>query len=133
MPADRSSLTPLHDGFVPGRWPIDAYGAGGFRFADMSHRGSILALPSGIHAWDARTPSDLTPAAFAPALREAEAMELLLVGVGADLVLLPEEVMWGLREKGLRVEVMQTGAAARTYTILLGENRRVGAALLAVA
>ena len=37
-------------GFVPGRAPIDAYGNGGFRFADMSHRGSILALPSGIKA-----------------------------------------------------------------------------------
>ncbi|WP_029031310.1 Mth938-like domain-containing protein [Salinarimonas rosea] len=132
MPADDPRGGRLHDGFVPGRWTIDAYGAGGFRFADMSHRGSILALPSGIHAWDAATPGDLTLAAFAPALREAEAMELLLVGVGADLVLLPEEVMWGLREKGLRVEVMQTGAAARTFTILLGENRRVGAALLAV-
>ena len=35
----------------PGRAPIEAYGNGGFRFADMSHRGSILALPSGIEAW----------------------------------------------------------------------------------
>ncbi|MDP1051249.1 Mth938-like domain-containing protein, partial [Klebsiella quasipneumoniae] len=36
----------------PGRAPIDAYGNGGFRFADMSHRGSILCMPSGIHGWD---------------------------------------------------------------------------------
>jgi uncharacterized protein len=127
MPAEK----PLYDGFVPGRHPIDAYGAGGFRFADMSHKGSILALPSGVHAWDAKTPADLTLDAFAPVLREADAFDLLLVGVGADLVPLDEPVLWGLRDAGIRVDVMQTGAAARTYTILLGENRRVAAALLA--
>ncbi|GGK43388.1 Mth938-like domain-containing protein [Salinarimonas ramus] len=132
MAADRPKGT-LYDGFVPGRYAIDAYGGGGFRFADMSHRGSILALPSGIHAWDARTPQDLTLGAFAPVLAEAEGIELLLVGVGRDLVLLEEDVLWGLRERGMRIETMQTGAAARTYTILLGENRRVAAALLAVA
>ena len=123
---------PLYDGFVPGRWAIDAYGKGGFRFADMSHRGSILALPSGIHAWDATQPGDLTAEAFAPVLAEAEGIELLLVGTGVDLVPLDEGVLWRLRETGLRVETMQTGAAARTYTILLGESRRVAAALLAV-
>jgi preprotein translocase subunit SecF len=47
-------LKVLHEGFVPGRFAIDAYGRGGFRFADMSHRGSILALPSGVHAWNRR-------------------------------------------------------------------------------
>ena len=34
------------DGFVPGRHLIDAFGDGGFRFAEMSHRGSILATPA---------------------------------------------------------------------------------------
>ena len=52
----------------PGRAPIDAYGNGGFRFAEMSHRGSILCLPSGIYAWSPTHPGELTPAAFAPAL-----------------------------------------------------------------
>uniref|UniRef100_UPI0019535063 hypothetical protein n=1 Tax=Stenotrophomonas maltophilia TaxID=40324 RepID=UPI0019535063 len=41
----------IRDAHFPGRAPIDAYGNGGFRFADMSHRGSILCLPSGIHGW----------------------------------------------------------------------------------
>ncbi|MFN3687417.1 Mth938-like domain-containing protein [Salinarimonas sp.] len=122
----------LYDGFVPGRHAIDAYGNGGFRFADMSHKGSILALPSGIKALDAREPADLTREALAPALAEADAIELLLVGTGRDLARLDEAVLWALREAGLRVETMQTGAAARTYTILLGEGRRVAAALLAV-
>lgn len=118
------------DGFVPGRHAIDAYGAGGFRFAEMSHRGSILALPSGVRAWDAAAPADLTPEAFDAVLAE-DGLDLLLVGVGAALVILPEATRWRLREARIAVEAMTTGAAARTYNTLLAENRRVGAALLA--
>jgi uncharacterized protein len=123
----------LHDGFLPGRFPIDAYGNGGFRFGGMSHRGSILVLPSGIKAWDAVAPADITLSSLEPVLAEAERIELLLVGVGRDLVRLPEGVIARLRQSGLRIETMQTGAAARTLNVLLGEDRRVAAALLAVA
>jgi uncharacterized protein len=123
----------LHDGFLPGRFPIDAYGNGGFRFGGMSHRGSILVLPSGIKAWDAVAPGDVTLASLQPVLDEAAQVELLLVGIGHDLVRLPAGVVERLRGAGLRIEVMQTGAAARTLNVLLGENRRVAAALLAVA
>ncbi|HEX2724320.1 MAG TPA: MTH938/NDUFAF3 family protein, partial [Beijerinckiaceae bacterium] len=107
-----------YDGFVPGRYPIDAYGAGGFRFADMSHRGSILALPSGIKAWAPTSGRALTAEDFAPALDESGAIELLLVGTGSDVVPLLEQVRWYLRDAGIRHDVMQTGAAARTYNIL---------------
>ncbi|MEA3040799.1 MAG: hypothetical protein QOC65_288 [Sphingomonadales bacterium] len=123
----------LYEGFVPGRHLIDAYGAGGFRFAEMSHRGSILALPSGIYAWDASAAVGLTPEDFASVLAESEAIELLLIGTGRDIAAVGEPIRARLREAGLRVDVMQTGAAARTYNILLAENRRVAAALIAVA
>ena len=122
----------LHDGFLPGRYQIDAYGNGGFRFADMSHRGSILALPSGIKAWAVAGMADLTLESLAPLVAEAEAVDLVLVGTGPDIVPLPEAVRRNLREVGIGVEVMQTGAAARTYNILLAENRKVAAALIAV-
>jgi uncharacterized protein len=123
----------VYEGFVPGRHLIDAYGAGGFRFADMSHRGSILALPSGIKAWDPAGAAGLTPEDFASVLAESEAIELLLIGTGLDIAYVGEPVRARLREAGMRVDVMQTGAAARTYNILLAENRRVAAALIAVA
>jgi uncharacterized protein len=123
----------IYEGFVPGRHPIDAYGAGGFRFADMSHRGSILALPSGIIAWTPTSAAALTPGDLVPVLVEAEGIELLLIGTGLDIAPVSEAVRAPLREAGLRVDVMQTGAAARTYNILVAENRRVAAALIAVA
>jgi len=118
--------------FFPGRAPIDAYGNGGFRFADMSHRGSLLLLPSGIYAWDVVSLGDLSEASFAPAIAEAAAIEFLLLGTGRTMQLMPPMLGPALRAKGLRVDAMDTGAAARTYNIVLAENRRVAAALIAV-
>ncbi len=120
-------------GFLPGQHAIDGYGAGGFRFGDMSHRGSILALPSGIYAWDAAAPDDLTVAAFARILEAARAgtVEHVLIGTGERMLPLLD-LRADLRRAGLRAEPMATAAAARTYSILLGEKRRVAAALLAV-
>jgi uncharacterized protein len=119
-------------GHLPGTHTIDGYGAGGFQFGGMSHRGSILALPSGIYAWEALTPQDLTIAAFTRVLTETHGtVEHLLIGTGTHMLplfALQDE----LRTAGLRSETMATGAAARTYSILLGEGRRVAAALLAV-
>ena len=119
-------------GFVPGAHPIDAYGAGGFSFAGMSHRGSILALPSGVRAWDVADPSQIDAASLAPVFDELEgAIEHLLVGTGANFVPLTPVLRKALRARGIVGEPMATGAAARTYNILLGEKRRVAAALIA--
>ena len=122
----------IYGGFVPGRHPIDAYGAGGFRFADMSHRGSILALPSGIKAWAPTEARGLVPEDFAPVFAEGGAIELLLLGTGLEIIPAGEPLRWRFREAGIRLDTMQTGAAARTYNILLAENRSVAAALIAV-
>ena len=128
MPSER------YAGFLPGRHAIEAYGAGGFRFAGMSHRGSILALPSGIRAWDAVAAADISLATLAPVFAEAPgSIEHLLIGTGAELVPLEKSLRERLRVAGIRAEPMATGAAARTYSILLAEDRRVAAALIAVA
>ena len=120
-------------GFLPGRHIIDAYGEGGFKFGDMSHRGSILALPSGIYAWDATAAAAIDANALARLFdEEAGSVEHILIGTGLDLVPLKPALRQKLREAGIVAEPMATGAAARTYNILLGERRRVAAALIAV-
>jgi uncharacterized protein len=116
----------------PGRAPIDAYGNGGFRFAEMSHRGSILCLPSGIYAWQAGSPDEIEAAALAPVLAERDALDLLLLGTGRRSQLPGAEVRRAFDAAGVALEAMDTGAACRTYNVLLGEGRPVGAALLAV-
>ncbi|WP_438346376.1 Mth938-like domain-containing protein [Methylorubrum populi] len=122
----------IHDGFLPGRHGIDAYGNGGFRFGQMSHRGSILLLPSGVRAWEVSAPSAIDGPSLAPVLAEAKGIELLLIGTGAEIVFLPEILRQRLKAAGIGLDTMQTGAAARTYNILMAENRKVAAALLAV-
>ncbi len=119
-------------GFLPGTHALDGYGNGGFQFAGMSHRGSILALPSGIYAWEVSAPADLILEAFARVLREAPgSIEHLLIGTGETMLPL-FDLREALGKAGVRADPMATAAAARTYSILLDEKRRVAAALLAV-
>jgi uncharacterized protein len=120
------------DGFVPGRHQLDAFGAGGFRFAGMSHRGSVLATPAGIRIWPVTRFAEITPESLQPVLDEAEAIDFLLIGTGADIAFIPHAWRDLLKERGITVEGMATGAAARTYNVLVAEDRRVAAALIAV-
>jgi uncharacterized protein len=116
----------------PGRASIDAYGNGGFRFAEMSHRGSILCLPDGVFAWDVGAPEDLTLGQFRPIIEALAPPAFLLLGTGASQVFPPFEVRRAFMEAGLGLEPMDTGAACRTYNVLLAEERPVAAALIAV-
>ena len=116
----------------PGRAPIDAYGNGGFRFAGMSHRGSLLCLPSGIYAWPLAQAGAIDAGSLAPVLAEKDALDLLLLGTGPRQEL-PSGALRGVfMEAGIGLEAMDTGAACRTYNVLLGERRPVAAALIAV-
>ncbi len=122
-------IRPAH---FPGRAPIDAYGNGGFRFADMSHRGSILCLPSGIHGWSVDDPAKLSAEDFSRIIAQAGDIEVLLVGMGDTMRVLPKELKQVLRDAGIAADPMSTGAAVRTYNIMLSEARAVAAALIAV-
>ena len=115
----------------PRRAPIDSYGNGGFGFAGMSHRGPILALPSGIHAWSV-DPASLAPADFAQVLAERDDIELLIIGMGLAMARPPAPVRQALDRAGLAFDAMATGHAVATYNLLLEERRQVAAALLAV-
>ena len=132
MAPDRQQGLILTEARFPGRAPIDAYGNGGFRFADMSHRGSILALPGGIEAWPVTAVDMLTPDSLSPVLCERSDIEILLFGTGTVFQPLPEDAAQVLEESGLAPDLMNTGAAVRTYNVLLAEGRAVAAALIAV-
>ena len=93
----------IREAHFPGRAPIEAYGNGGFRFADMSHRGSLLCLPSGIYGWEPADPAALVLADFERLLAEAEDIEVLLVGTGKELRRLPDAVRAALKEARISV------------------------------
>ncbi len=119
-------------GHYPYQAAIDAYGDGGFRFADMSHRGSLLCLPSGMHAWDVNAASEITPDSLERVLSAADDLDVLLIGTGADIAAIPAPLREAFREKGVIVEAVATGSAVRTYNVLFAEHRAVGAALISV-
>jgi uncharacterized protein len=112
---------------------IEAYGDGGFRFAGMSHRGSLLCFPDGIWAWPVKEISEVNESMLSAAFERAESLDFFLIGAGRDPWSLPEHLRAHFREFSLSVDAMPTEAAVRTYNILLAENRRVGAGLIAVA
>jgi uncharacterized protein len=120
---------------LPNAAPIDSYGNGGFRFAGMSHRGSLLCLPVGIWASPVRSAGEIDEAALALALEPGTpdaAVDHFLIGTGKDLIPVSPALREAFRARRIAVESMSTGAAVRTYNILLGERRPVGALLVAV-
>lgn len=112
--------------------PIDSYGNGGFRFADMSHRGSLLCLPTGIFAWDVTAVAGITDDNLAPVWTAAAQLDFFLLGTGRDMMLLPPALRELFQAANLRIDSMQTGPAMSTYNLLFGEGRRVGAGLIVV-
>jgi uncharacterized protein len=117
---------------LPSSAPIDAYGNGGFRFAGMSHRGSLLCLPTGIWAWPVTAAEAIDEASLRQVVAAAGDIDLLIIGSGLTTWVAPEALRWCLRELHIGLDVMPTSAAVRTYNILQGERRRVAAALIAV-
>ena len=95
--------TVIRNAHFPGRAPIDAYGNGGFRFADMSHRGSLLCLPSGIHGWDVTDPSGIDADSLARVLEQADGIEVLLAQHHAVAGLADGQPVFGplVRQEGL--------------------------------
>ena len=118
--------------FYPQQVGIDAYGNGGFRFAGISHRGSLLCLPQGMYAWDVTAPGEITFDSLAPVLAAADDIDVLMIGVGPDIAAIPRELREALRERRVIVEAINTGSAIRTYNLLLAEGRAVAPALIAV-
>ena len=137
MPAGRPGrstgvdVTPL----VPaGRQIIESYGEGRFRVGGTLHAGSILVFAERTEAWPVSDFSQLTPASLEP-LRAAGAaglVDVVLLGCGPRMGLVPEALRGPLRAAGIVLEPMDTGAACRTYNVLAAEGRRVAAALIAV-
>lgn len=126
-----SDAIKMKEAHYPGRAPIDAYGNGGFRFADMSHRGSIVCVPSGIYGLEMASPLP-TLEDIKHILDEADKIEVFLVGTGNDLLRLPEKLRTLLHKKHISTDTMSTGAAVRTFNVLLAEDRAVAALLYAV-
>ena len=124
-------VTPL----IPaGRQMVESYGDGRFRVSGRVFETSVLVFSDRTMEWPVREPAAVTAESLAEvaAAGHVGAVDLLLIGCGPRMALLPGPLRQALRDAGVVTEVMDTGAACRTYNVLAAEGRRVAAALIAI-
>ena len=124
-------VTPL----IPaGRQIIETYGDGRFRIANVLHPGSVLVFPARTLMWDVTEMAGVTSQSLGAVIDAAKMgeVDLLLIGCGARMAMVPGDLRAALRADGIVIEPMDTGAAARTFNVLMAEGRRVATALIAV-
>ncbi len=122
-------VTPL----VPaGRQIVERYGDGRFRVSGVTYEGSVLVFPDDTRPWAVGAIGEVTPESLAAVVDRAQTIDILLLGTGARMALAPADLRETLITAAVALEVMDTGAACRTYNVLAAEERRVAAALIAV-
>ena len=120
------------DGVLPKRTMIEGYGKGSFRISGDSYEGSVLLSTRSIFAWDVTMPDDISAASLEPLLTANPDTEILLIGAGTTFSRPDPELQQSLRARGIIMDMMDTGAACRTFNVLAAEDRNVAAALIAV-
>lgn len=124
-----ADITPI----IPaGRQVIEKYGSGRFTVSGEVWNGSVVILPEVTFAWDVSAPEQISYESFRELIAKGVPVDILLLGCGPKMTLVPTDLRRALRSEGMVVEPMDTGAACRTFNILLAEERRVAAALIAV-
>lgn len=123
-------VTPL---VKEGHQIIQSYSGGVFRISSKIYETPVIVTPETTIEWKTiRSVSDLKEADFEGLIRNCDSLDVVLLGCGAKTEFLPPDLKSSLKDKGLTVDVMDTGAACRTYNVLMAEGRRVAAALLPV-
>ncbi len=120
-------ITPL---LPAGRQIIQSYGGGGFRIAGVDYPHSVFVTETATLRWDGADGASLT---LPDGLDAHSGIAVLLIGTGRRIVPIAPDIRQALRRCGIGVEIMDTGAACRTFNVLLSEERAVAALLVAVA
>ena len=122
-------VTPL---VKSGQQIIQSYADGSFRVSGKVYETAVVVVPDETQIWDvgAVSVSDLSADDFSPLLSHGDNLDVILLGTGKQIAFLAPELKTELKSRGLHVEVMDSGAAARTYNVLMADGRRVAAALL---
>lgn len=115
-----------------GRQVVETYGDGRFQVSGTAYEGSILVFPERTLRWPVAEFDDITLESLQPVLDAAREVEVLLLGCGRRMQLVTSALRQPVRDSGIVIEPMDTGAAARTFNVMMGEERRVAAALIAV-
>jgi len=115
-----------------GKQIVQSYGDGRFTISGQVYEGSVLVFPDRVVSWPVASFEEITPDSLQAVTAEEADVGVLLLGCGTRMQLVTKALRDPVREAGVVIEPMDTGAAARTFNVLLMEERRVAAALLAV-
>ena len=126
MSLDITPVTP------EGRQVIQRYGDGEFRIANFPYSGSVLVMTEQSMLWPITEAADITIESLHPLFAQEFSPGIILIGCGPTFIPPPKDLRLAIKEKGAVMEWMDTGAACRTYNVLLTEERQVVAALIAV-
>lgn len=118
---------------------IQGYKSGSFRISSQNYEGAVVVFPEEVKSWDEakaiKSADDIKSMSMAdlkPVIDQADDLDLLILGCGERTVFVSPDLRKELHAKGINIECMDTGAACRTYNVLMAEGRRLVAALLPV-
>lgn len=118
--------------FPQDRQVIQSYGDGKFRISEKQYEQALLVFPQHTIPWSPVDENNLRLNDFEAVLKAKPAIDILLLGCGKTTLFVPLTLRDAIKERGIVLEPMDTGAACRTFNILLGEDRRIAAALMVV-
>jgi uncharacterized protein len=114
------------------RMMIDSYGPGRFQVRGEAYQGPIIVFPSHVVPWSLTKATDVSLDALSLVQSQDPPIEVLLLGTGARMEMIPSALRDTIRNAGLAMDIMKTGAACRTFNVLMIEGRRAAAALIPV-
>lgn len=110
---------------------IQSYSSGGFKVSGVFYSGGVLVFPDKVQNWHSpQNFEDLSENDFAYVLEDKDNIDVVLLGCGAKALFLNPFLRQAIKAKGLNIDVMDSGAACRTYNVLMAEGRRVAALLM---
>lgn len=111
---------------------IEKYGDKKFTITKQEYEGSVFVFAENVISWQVTKSEEISLATLEPLLQYADDLEVVLIGGGDHHYRLPNELLTTFKEKNILIETMNTGAACRTFNVLLSEGRKVAAALVAI-
>ena len=111
------------------RQHIQKYGPAGFTVSGVTFTGPTLVFAKASLCWSAKEVELLSFEDITPILERADGLDLCLLGCGSRMTMVAPEIRSALKNLGIALEPMDTGAACRTFNVLLAEGRAVAAAL----
>ena len=118
----------LTDETQPGTNFIRAYAHGEIRIGERPIRSNCIVTANSVVDWPVKSIDALTLADLEPVI--ALDPEIVILGSGENQRFPDPQLLGAILSRGIGCEVMTTGAACRTYNVLVGEDRKVAAALV---